>query len=133
MGGLDEPYRKSLDAVRGYEGQALDRETFLDLLVDRLDYLLSQEDDPKEALSDLIDHLEAAGIGLNHSQRENRKNYLRMIVWNLKQTLNEMGVPGERIPSKFPPNDPKAQENYEEMTLENWMNSLLEDRPNPDR
>lgn len=121
--------------VKGTEGQTFSLEVYRDLLAVRLQHLLEQEDDPEQALRDLVNQLEEQDLALNLPQELEPLSLATVLILDsgdLQQHLERLGVPG-RLPEKFPANDPKAEKLYGEMSLENWLNALLEDQPNPDR
>lgn len=120
--------------IRGPLGQKLDPDTYYSYLSDRLDYLLGREDDPEQALADLLfvlaqEELEPPGNVEVEMAGE------QVIYQNagLRQHLSRMNVPGESLPKTFPPNDPNAEEMFNETDLESWVGNLLFKPYNPDR
>lgn len=128
--------RQVVGAVKGQSGNPL-AQNYQDLLIKRLIDLLDQEPDPEQALKSLVSQLAEEEIGppnlewdLNPSRQEILEAILR--DGQMMQKLQELGVPGP-APAQFPTNDPKAQQMYEEISLEGWLTSLLAHEPNPDR
>jgi len=121
--------------IRGPQGQKLDPDTYYLYLSDRLDYLLGQEDDPDQALADLLfalaqDELETPG----NVELEKAGEQVICQNANLRQHLSRMNVPGESLPMIFPPNDPNAEEMSNETDLvESWVGKVLFNPYNPDR
>lgn len=120
-------------AVCGVQGQSLDKEVYLSLLANRLTDLLKREPDPEEALEELVSRLSQADLAPD-SEDLTPENAGTRILQNgdLNQLLDKLGAPGP-LPEKLPANNSRAERIYKGMELENWINSLLESQPNPDR
>jgi hypothetical protein len=128
--------RQRVGVVKGQESQILNDMVYLDLLADRLTVLLKQEDDPEQAFENLVERLADEEVissqEVNHDHNLDRQVKTLLQDGSLQMKLDEMGIPGN-LPPTFPANDPKAQAIFEQMSLERWADSLLEQEANPYR
>lgn len=111
-------------AIKGYEGQPLDRKTYQDLLANRLQELMDQanESGAPYTVGDLLLDLDKADLIADPNQ-ENPD--LMLEESSLQQRLNRLGAPGN-LPATMPKNNPQAERTYKEVDLESWASSLLE-------
>ena len=131
--------RKVVGVVKGLFHQTLDRETYLSLLAERLNYLLSQEEEPETALYDLISTLDeklpevsVPELPTNPAQDGSLLSESKMVIQALDLYLRQLNIPGQ-LPDKMPPNVLAAQSLYEQTDLESWLSNLLNQPTNPDR
>lgn len=93
-----------------------------------------QKLDPEQALADLLfalaqDELEPPG----NVELEKAGEQVIYQNANVRQHLSRMNVPGESSPKTFPPNDPNAEEMFNETDLESWVGNVLFKPYKPDR
>jgi hypothetical protein len=120
--------------VKGKAGQPLDLETYRELLAERLVFMARQEDDPEWALDCLHTELYREDLASGHEPGLSLTESASRIMQDadLRYYLGQIGVPG-KLPERFPPNNPKAEEVYLGTDLDSWISSLLEKPYNPDR
>jgi hypothetical protein len=117
-------------AVKGFEGQELNREVYLNLLAIRMQELVDNDDPERNpyTMENLLADLEHAE--LIEPDVETVQQILEES--GLQWRLSILGVTG-RVPATFPKNNPRAERIYKETDLESWASSLLEHPPNEDR
>lgn len=125
--------------VKGKFHQVLDRETYLELLAEKLNALLQREPNPEEALHQLIIDLEdrlpdypVPDLPENPSQDGNLYPECKLIMSALDSYLLRMGLLDD-LPERLPPNVLAAQKVYEQNDLESWLTNLTNQPANVDR
>lgn len=133
IGRKDRHAAQVVGAVLIPVGQELpDRAMYLSYLADRVQEMIEREDDPEEAVGEMIQQLAGEGLMGEVPQRLKEAGH-SLVLENpaLRARLAEMGVPGQRLPKKIYGNNAKAAQLVEETSLWTWVNYIL-NRPSDD-
>lgn len=125
--------RPVLGAIEVAKGQKLDREIYLALLSDRLDQMLSRTPDPVQALANLYEMLDEAGLAPD--QRPTLAEAGNALIYSnpaMVDHLDALNIPGH-LPKRATQDDAAAKRLIKETSLETWASLLLETPVDPDR
>lgn len=133
--GHKRPVAQLVGAVRAPEGYEFPNvRAYMELLAERVQEMLEKEEDPPQALRELVEELSAAEMLGGMPQTSRLKEAGEVLVLDnpmLSRRLRELDVPG-KLPKKVYGGNPAAKKLVDETSLGAWA-SYLCNRPNARR
>jgi hypothetical protein len=128
------PWRRALlAAVKGVQGQKMDRSIYFSLLADRVQSMMESEEDPESALDQMYEAFYeedlADGDKPSIDQVGSKLIYGNLPLW---EHFSFLGLPGS-LPKRLGKNNLEAARVIDDTGLECWYHNLLMKPYNPDR